>query len=55
MKANELMIGDYVSVKPSKMPIKIAAVHHKKSSLSCMYQQTNMDKGKSDRTNHTVC
>ena len=30
MKANELMIGDYVSVKPSKMPIKIAAVHHKK-------------------------
>lgn len=30
MKANELMIGDYVMVAPSKMPIKIAAVHHKK-------------------------
>lgn len=30
MKANELMIGDYVSVKPSGMLIKIAAVHHKK-------------------------
>ena len=30
MKANELMIGDYISVKPSGMPIKIAAVHHKK-------------------------
>ena len=30
MKANELMVGDYISVKPSGMPIKIAAVHHKK-------------------------
>lgn len=30
MKANELMIGDYVSVKPSGMLIKIAAVHPKK-------------------------
>lgn len=30
MKANELMIGDYISVKPSGMPIKVAAVHHKK-------------------------
>lgn len=30
MKANELMIGDYLSVKPSGMPIKVAAVHHKK-------------------------
>lgn len=24
------MIGDYISVKPSGMPIKVAAVHHKK-------------------------
>ena len=30
MKANDLMIGDYFSVKPSGMPIKVAAVHHKK-------------------------
>lgn len=30
MKANELMIGDYISVKPSGMLIKVAAVHHKK-------------------------
>lgn len=30
MKANELMIGDYISVKPSRIPIKVAAVHHKK-------------------------
>lgn len=30
MKCSELQIGDYVLVKPSMMPIKIAAVHHKK-------------------------
>lgn len=30
MKASDLMIGDYISVKPSGMPIKVAAVHHKK-------------------------
>lgn len=30
MKAKDLMIGDYISVKPSGMPIKVAAVHHKK-------------------------
>jgi hypothetical protein len=30
MKANDLMVGDYISVKPSGMPIKVAAVHHKK-------------------------
>lgn len=30
MKAKDLMMGDYISVKPSGMPIKIAAVHHKK-------------------------
>lgn len=30
MKANELMSGDYISVKPSGMLIKVAAVHHKK-------------------------
>ena len=30
MEANNLMIGDYVSVKPSGMPINVAAVHHKK-------------------------
>lgn len=30
MKANDLMIADYISVKPSGMPIKIAAVHHNK-------------------------
>ena len=30
MKAKNLMIGDYISVKPSGMPIKVAAVHHKK-------------------------
>lgn len=27
MKAKELMIGDYVQVSPSMMPIKIAAIH----------------------------
>ena len=32
MKANELMIGDYVQVSPSMMPIKVAAVHHKKAA-----------------------
>lgn len=30
MKARDLMMGDYISVKPSGMPIKVAAVHHKK-------------------------
>lgn len=30
IKANDLMVGDYISVKPSGMPIKVAAVHHKK-------------------------
>ena len=30
MKANDLMVGDYISVKPSGIPIKVAAVHHKK-------------------------
>lgn len=30
MKTNELMIGDYVLVKSSKMPIKIVAIHHNK-------------------------
>lgn len=30
MKATDLMVGDYISVKPSGMPIKVAAVHHKK-------------------------
>lgn len=30
MKAKDLMISDYISVKPSEMPIKVAAVHHKK-------------------------
>ena len=30
MKTNEVMIGDYVLVKPSKMPIKIVAIHRKK-------------------------
>ena len=30
MKANDLMLGDYISVKPSGRPIKVAAVHHKK-------------------------
>lgn len=30
MKANELMLGDYTSVTPSGMPIKVAAIHHKK-------------------------
>lgn len=30
MKATDLMIGDYVYVKPSKMVIKVAAVHNKK-------------------------
>lgn len=30
MKAQDLMIGDYVLVKPSKMLIKIVAVHRKK-------------------------
>lgn len=30
MKAEELMIGDYISVKPSRMPIKVAAVYHEK-------------------------
>lgn len=30
MKAKDLMLGDYISVKPSGLPIKVAAVHHKK-------------------------
>ena len=30
MKAEELMVGDYVHVKPSGMLIRVAAVHHKK-------------------------
>ncbi len=30
MKTEELMIGDWVKVKPSGMVIMIAAVHHKK-------------------------
>ena len=30
MRAKDLMMGDYISIKPSGMPIKIAAVHHKK-------------------------
>jgi len=30
MKAKDLMIGDYVSLKPSGMIIKVAAVHNKK-------------------------
>ena len=30
MKANDLMVGDYISVKPSRMVIKVEAVHHKK-------------------------
>lgn len=30
MKATELMIGDIVSVTPSGMPIRIAAIHRKK-------------------------
>lgn len=30
MKTSELMIGDYVLVKPSKMIIKIVAIHHNK-------------------------
>lgn len=38
MKANELMIGDYVLVKPSKMFIKIVAVQYKKVAY---YSYTN--------------
>ena len=30
MKASDLMIGDYILVKPSMMPIQVAAVHNKK-------------------------
>ena len=30
MKTKDLMMGDYISVKPSRMPIKVAAIHHKK-------------------------
>lgn len=30
MKAKELMIGDYVLVRPSMMPIQVAAIHKKK-------------------------
>ncbi len=37
MKATDLMIGDYVYVKPSKMVIKVAAVHNKKVAYhSCI-------------------
>lgn len=38
MKASELMIGDYVLVKPSKMIIKIVAVQYKKVAY---YSYTN--------------
>lgn len=30
MKAKELMVGDYVLVRPSMMPIQVAAIHKKK-------------------------
>lgn len=30
LTCKDLMIGDYVLVKPSKMPIKIVAIHHNK-------------------------
>jgi len=36
MKAEELMIGDYVHVKPSGMLIKVTAVHRKKVAYNAV-------------------
>ena len=41
MKANELMICDYVLVKPSMMLIKVAAVHHKKVGYHAVTHRLN--------------
>ena len=41
MKATELMIGDYVLVKPSMMLIKVAAVHHKKVGYHAVTHKLN--------------
>ena len=39
MKSSELMIGDYISVAPSMLPIKIAAVHNKKVAYhACIHK-----------------
>lgn len=41
MKATELMIGDYVLVKPSMMLIKVAAIHHKKVGYHAVTHKLN--------------
>lgn len=41
MKCQELQIGDYVLVKPSMMPIKVAAVHHKKVGYHAVTHKLN--------------
>lgn len=41
MKSSELQIGDYVLVKPSMMPIKVAAVHHKKVGYHAVTHKLN--------------
>jgi CxxC motif-containing protein len=41
MKAIDLMIGDYCLVKPSMMPIKVAAVHQKKVAYHAVPNKLN--------------
>lgn len=41
MKCQELQIGDYVLVKPSMIPIKVAAVHHKKVGYHAVTHKLN--------------
>lgn len=41
MKCFDLQIGDYVLVKPSMMPIKVAAVHHKKVGYHAVTHKLN--------------
>jgi len=41
MKAIDLMIGDYCLVKPSMMPIKVAAIHQKKVAYHAVTNKLN--------------
>jgi len=41
MKATDLMVGDYCLVKPSMMPIKVAAVHQKKVAYHAVSNKLN--------------
>ena len=41
MRATDLMVGDYVLVKPSMMTIKVAAVHQKKVAYHAVTNRLN--------------